>query len=137
MNQITRWQQFLLGWILLLSTCAHVPSRPDHSERPGESGGSGIAEAGVLVAQGWSPGMSCFGHVVILPSGEVAQAATAAAAKSLVPPAPQVTEIIKQVPTEITPRQALRDLARDHAVFFGDNLDYRQDDEAERLLDHG
>lgn len=62
-------------------------------------------------------------------------ASTAAAANALVPPPPQVTEIVKQVPQEITPRQSLRNLARDYAVFFGDDLNYRQDEEADRLLD--
>lgn len=62
-------------------------------------------------------------------------ASTAAAAKSLTPPPPQVTEIIKETPPQTTPRQALRDLARDHAVFFGDDLSYRQNEDADRLLD--
>jgi tetraacyldisaccharide-1-P 4'-kinase len=35
---------------------------------------------GPLIAQGCSPGMSCFGHVVVLPNGEVAEAAVEAAA---------------------------------------------------------
>lgn len=58
--------------VALLFACAHSESARQAEENP--------ARPTAVVAQACTPGMSCFGRVVMLPNGEVAEAAAAAAA---------------------------------------------------------
>lgn len=67
----------LLLWITLVIACATPPTaRPV----PGYGDDRLDSQGDRALAQGCSPGMSCFGHVVVLPDGEVAEAAATAAA---------------------------------------------------------
>lgn len=78
MDHPLRFDRCLLSVLAaVLLACAHSPTASSKQHLEVEDG-DGPA---MLVAQSCSPGMSCFGHVVLLPSGEVAEtAATAAAA---------------------------------------------------------